>query len=156
MSDVMGAKKRQTLSKKQLDQKILRANKKLALKRENIKSDIKKKESLIKSLDDDISVSRSSINVLNREFKDIEGKFDREKARISKEKARVSDLEKMSDLYHNAVIEDTIDEDLKLYGESLRRQLDIPVSDLDEYQSKFFKFVMPQKNNKGVQDREYQ
>ena len=97
MSDVMGAKKRQTLSKKQLDQKILRANKKLALKRENIKSDIKKKESLIKSLDDDISVSRSSINVLNREFKDIEDKFDREKARISKEKARVSDLEKVSD-----------------------------------------------------------
>ena len=35
-------------------------------------------------------------------------------------------------------------------------KMDIPVSDLDEYQSKFFKFVMPQKNNKGVQDREYQ
>ena len=69
---------------------------------------------------------------------------------------QIRDLEKMSDLYHNAVIEDNIDEDLKLYGESLRRQLDIPVSDLDEYQSKFFKFVMPQKNNKGVQDREYQ
>jgi hypothetical protein len=68
---------------------------------------------------------------------------------------QVRDLEKMLDLYENSVASPTIDEDLKLYGESLRKQLDIPVSELDEYQSKFFKFVMPQKRNKGVQDREY-
>ncbi len=49
-----------------------------------------------------------------------------------------------------------IDEDLKLYGNSLRQQLDIPVAEFDADQSKFYKFVMPQHINKGVQDREYQ
>ena len=68
---------------------------------------------------------------------------------------QIRDLDKMIDLYENAVLEDKIDEDLILYGNSLRQQLDIPVSELDEYQSKFFKFIMPQLNNKGVQDREY-
>ena len=56
---------------------------------------------------------------------------------------------------YNPVVHEKIDQDLALYGESLRKQLDIPVSDLDEYQSKFFKFVMPHPMNRGVQDREY-
>ena len=73
----------------------------------------------------------------------------------SNEWIQVRDLNKMQDLYENAVVHEKIDQDLALYGESLRKQLDIPVSDLDEYQSKFFKFVMPQKKNKGVQDREH-
>lgn len=68
---------------------------------------------------------------------------------------QIRDLDSMIDLYENAVLDDKIDEDLLLYGNSLRQQLDIPVSELDEFQSKFFKFIMPQPNNKGVQDREY-
>ena len=61
----------------------------------------------------------------------------------------------MFDLYEHSVVHDHIDEDLKTYGESIRQQLDLPVADLDEYQSKFMKFVYPTHINKGVQDREY-
>tara|TARA_B100001057_G_scaffold493763_1_gene588957 strand:- start:181 stop:1080 length:900 start_codon:yes stop_codon:yes gene_type:complete len=68
---------------------------------------------------------------------------------------QVRDLDKMFDLYEHSVVHDHIDEDLKLYGESIRQQLDLPVADLDEYQSKFMKFVYPTHINKGVQDREY-
>ena len=68
---------------------------------------------------------------------------------------QIRDLDKMFDLYEHSVVHDHIDEDLKLYGGSIRQQLDLPVADLDEYQSKFMKFVYPTHINKGVQDREY-
>jgi hypothetical protein len=68
---------------------------------------------------------------------------------------QIRDLDKMLDLYENAVVHDAIDEDLKLYGESIRQRIDLPVADLDEYQSKFIKYVYPPHQNRGVQDREY-
>ena len=68
---------------------------------------------------------------------------------------QVRDLDKMADLFANALVEDKVDEDLDVYGESIKQQLDIPVSNFDQYQSKFFKFVMPQISNRGVQDRVY-
>tara|TARA_B100000941_G_scaffold264229_1_gene218062 strand:- start:1 stop:900 length:900 start_codon:yes stop_codon:yes gene_type:complete len=68
---------------------------------------------------------------------------------------QISDLDKMLDLYENAVVKSFIDQDLKLYGESIRQRIDLPVADLDEYQSKFIKYIYPPHKNKGVQDREY-
>ena len=73
----------------------------------------------------------------------------------SNEWIQIRDLDKMIALYESTVDHEKIDDDLTVYGNSLRQQLDIPVSELDEYQSKFFKFIMPQPNNNGVQDREY-
>ena len=68
---------------------------------------------------------------------------------------QIRELDRMQEFYRNAVMTDHINEDLVVYGESLRKQLDIPVSEMDEWQSRFFKFVMPQNKNGGVQDREY-
>ena len=73
----------------------------------------------------------------------------------TKEWIQVRDLDKMVDLYENAVIPKKIDEDLKLYGESIRQRIDLPVAELDESQSKFMKFIYPPHKNTGVQDREY-
>ena len=73
----------------------------------------------------------------------------------TKEWLQVRDLDKMVDLYENAVIPEKIDEDLKLYGESIRQRIDLPVAELDESQSKFMKFIYPPHKNTGVQDREY-
>ena len=73
----------------------------------------------------------------------------------TKEWIQVRDLDKMVDLYENAVIPKKIDEDLKLYGESIRQRIDLPVAELDESQSKFIKFIYPPHKNTGVQDREY-
>ncbi len=68
---------------------------------------------------------------------------------------QIRDLDKMQDLYENAVVHENIDEDLQLYGESIRQRIDLPVAELDEYQSKFIKYIYPPHKNKGVQDREY-
>ena len=73
----------------------------------------------------------------------------------SNEWIQISNLDKMADLFANALVEDKVDEDLEVYGNSIRQRLDIPCADFDEHQSKFFKFVMPRPFNKGVQDREY-
>ena len=73
----------------------------------------------------------------------------------SNEWIQISNLDKMADLFANALVEDKVDEDLEVYGNSIRQRLDIPCADFDEHQSKFFKFVMPHPINKGVQDREY-
>ena len=73
----------------------------------------------------------------------------------SNEWIQISNLDKMADLFANALVEDKVDEDLEVYGNSIRQRLDIPCADFDEHQSKFFKFVMPRPMNKGVQDREY-
>ena len=68
---------------------------------------------------------------------------------------QIRDLDKMLDLYENAVVHEQLDQDLRLYGESIRQRLDLPVAELDEYQSKFIKYVYPPHKNTGVQDREY-
>jgi len=73
----------------------------------------------------------------------------------SNEWIQISNLDKMADLFANALVEDKVDEDLEVYGNSIRQRLDIPCADFDEHQSKFFKFVMPRPFNEGVQDREY-
>ena len=73
----------------------------------------------------------------------------------SNEFIQIRDLDKMADLFANALVEDKVDEDLEVYGNSIRQRLDIPCADFDEHQSKFFKFVMPRPINRGVQQREY-
>jgi hypothetical protein len=61
----------------------------------------------------------------------------------------------MADLFANGIVEDKVDEDLEVYGNSLKQRIDIPCENFDEDQSNFFKFVMPRPFNTGVQDREY-
>ena len=75
----------------------------------------------------------------------------------SKNIEQISDLEGMKQLYDQNLQEHMVnlDEDIRLYGESIRNQLDIPVAELDAEQSSFFKYCMPQHKNRGVQDREY-
>jgi len=73
----------------------------------------------------------------------------------SNEFQQISDMEKMADLFTASMGPDHIDTDLEIYGESIRRRLDIPLADYNAQQSKFFKFCMPQHSNRGVQDREY-
>ena len=72
----------------------------------------------------------------------------------SNEFIQIRDLDKMADLFANGIVEDKVDEDLEVYGNSIRQRIDIPCADFDEHQSKFFKFVMPRPINRGVQDRE--
>ena len=67
----------------------------------------------------------------------------------------VSDLNGMADYFHSTVEQTNIDNELTMWGNSLRQQLDIPIAELDEDQSRFYRFVMPSHINKGVQDREY-
>jgi hypothetical protein len=43
-----------------------------------------------------------------------------------------------------------------MYGNSLRQQLDMPIAEYDNDDSRFYRFVTPPHINKGVQDREYQ
>jgi len=70
---------------------------------------------------------------------------------------QISDLDMMKDIYDQNLQDHmtNLDEELKLYGESLRTRLDIPVAELDAEQSRFFKYCMPPHVNRGVQDREY-
>jgi hypothetical protein len=42
-----------------------------------------------------------------------------------------------------------------MFGNSLRQQLDMPIAEYDEADSRFYRFVMPQHVNRKVQDREY-
>ena len=67
---------------------------------------------------------------------------------------KIRDLENM-ELYYKDQSPQDIDTDLNLYGNSLRQQLDIPIAEYDENESRFYRFVMPQHINRGVQDREY-
>jgi hypothetical protein len=68
---------------------------------------------------------------------------------------KVRDLAELTKLYFDHCNENEIADDILTYGESLRQQLDLPIADYDEQQSRFYRFVMPQHRNKGVQDREY-
>ena len=67
----------------------------------------------------------------------------------------VSDLEGMADYFHLTVKPENIDSELEIFGNSLRQQLDMPIAEYDEDESRFYRFVMPQHVNMGVQDHEY-
>jgi len=67
----------------------------------------------------------------------------------------VSDLNGMADYFQATVQPANIDRELEMFGNSLRQQLDMPIAEYDEADSRFYRFVMPQHKNKGVQDREY-
>ena len=68
---------------------------------------------------------------------------------------QIGDLDNMFYGFMEMVDQDHVDDDLQVYGESLRQRLDIPVTEMDEYQSRFMKYIIPPHTNKGVQDREY-
>ena len=68
---------------------------------------------------------------------------------------KIRDLDNM-ELYYKDQTPEDIDTDLTLYGNSLRQQLDMPIAEMDEDESRFYRFVMPDHVNRGVQDREYQ
>ena len=67
---------------------------------------------------------------------------------------KIRDLDNM-ELYYNQSTLD-VDTDLIMYGNSLRQQLGMPIAEFSEGESRFYRFVMPQHINRGVQDREYQ
>ena len=67
----------------------------------------------------------------------------------------ISVLDGMREVLLNYLDEDNIDADLETYGESLKQRLDIPIANYSKEDSRFFKFVMPQHINRGVQDREH-
>ena len=67
----------------------------------------------------------------------------------------VSDLSGMADYFSATVQPENIDQELEMFGNSLRQQLDMPIAEYDEGDSRFYRFVMPEHVNRGVQDREY-
>jgi len=64
-------------------------------------------------------------------------------------------LDGMADYFHTTVQPANIDRELEMWGNSLRQQLDMPIAEFDDEDSRFYRFVMPQHINRGVQDREY-
>jgi len=68
---------------------------------------------------------------------------------------KIRDLDQMQNYFNEVNPQRNIDEDLQMFGNSLRQQLDMPIAEYDEDDSRFYRFVMPQQINKGVQDREY-
>jgi len=70
---------------------------------------------------------------------------------------KIRDLTELEKYFAELAVENgDIDTELQLFGNSLRQQLDIPIAEYDVDDSKFYRFIMPQHINKGVQDREYQ
>jgi len=67
----------------------------------------------------------------------------------------IRDLADMENYFMNVTV-DNIDNELAIYGNSLRQQLDIPIAEFDKEQSSFYRFIMPPHINRGVQDREYE
>ena len=67
---------------------------------------------------------------------------------------KIRDLDNIESYYDQSPLD--IDTDLTMYGNSLRQQLDMPIAEFSEGESRFYRFVMPQHVNRGVQDREYQ
>jgi|TARA_B110000503_G_scaffold63625_1_gene100327 hypothetical protein len=67
---------------------------------------------------------------------------------------KISDLDEMKS-YYESITTESMDEELQMFGNSLRQQIDIPIAEMDEADSRFYRFVMPQHRNRGVQDREY-
>ena len=68
---------------------------------------------------------------------------------------KIRDLDDMQK-YSESVLPNNIDAELSMFGNSLRQQLDLPIAEYDEADSKFYRFVMPPHINRGVRDREYQ
>ena len=68
----------------------------------------------------------------------------------------VNDLSGMAEYFQFTIEDANPDIELETWGNSLRQQLDMPVAEYDEMDSRFYRFVMPQHINRGVQDREYQ
>ena len=68
---------------------------------------------------------------------------------------KIRDLDDMQKYFDETTIEN-IDHELLMFGNSLRQQIDIPIAEFNETDSRFYRFVMPPHINKGVQDREYQ
>ena len=66
----------------------------------------------------------------------------------------IRDLDNMESYYKDQSPQD-IDTDLLMYGNSLRQQLDMTIAEYNEDESRFYRFVMPQHINRGVQDSEY-
>ena len=64
---------------------------------------------------------------------------------------QVSDLEKIAEYFST---DNNLDDEIRMYGESIRQRLDIPVVELDARQSRFVKFSKPAWVNRGVQDLE--
>ena len=67
---------------------------------------------------------------------------------------KVRDLDQLCELYAQRTKGIDINEELLMYGESLRQRLDIPVAEYDANESKFFKYAMLPHKNMGVQTRE--
>ena len=67
---------------------------------------------------------------------------------------KIRDLDDMQKYFEETTIEN-IDHELLMFGNSLRQQIDIPIAEFNETDSRFYRFVMPQHINRGVQDREY-
>ena len=67
---------------------------------------------------------------------------------------KIRDLDNM-ELYYEGQSPQDIDTDLLMYGNSLRQQLDMPIAEYDEDDSRFYRCVMPPHINRGVQDREH-
>ena len=69
---------------------------------------------------------------------------------------KIRDLTELEKYFAELAVENgNIDNELKLFGNSLRQQIDIPIAEYDEDDSRFYRFVMPPHINTGVQDREY-
>ena len=66
----------------------------------------------------------------------------------------VRELDQLEKIYTQRTKDIDINEELLMYGESLRQRLDIPVAEYDSNESKFFKYAMPPHKNLGVQTRE--
>ena len=66
----------------------------------------------------------------------------------------VRDLPSMVEYFKGVVDSDDIDNQLTMFGNSLRQQLDMPIAELDDLQSRFYRSVRPLHINKGVQARE--
>ena len=68
----------------------------------------------------------------------------------------IGDIEGMKEMFYDKIDANNIDDEIRMYGESIKQRLDIPIADFTEADSRFFKFTLPAHRNKGVQDREYQ
>ena len=68
----------------------------------------------------------------------------------------IGDIEGMKEMFYDKIDANNIDDEIRMYGESIKQRLDIPIADFTEADSRFFKFTLPAHINRGVQDREYQ
>ena len=67
----------------------------------------------------------------------------------------VQDFEKLKDYWDNTVHKFEINSFVNMFSDELRKRLDLPIVDMNEYQSKFFKHhYMSQFKNKGIMCRE--